>query len=247
MDIILAAIFGWLCGLLVNYLSDVLPVTRRFSIPVCPACGKPYSLSAYLTFQACPACHQPRPLRTWIVQAFFMAASIWMVLTPPARLGYFPGMGLLTFFGIIAVIDLEYRLVLHPVSIAGAVIGLIVGIWQKGIIVTLIGGAAGFAIMFGLYYLGIQFNRIMAKIRHQEIDEVALGYGDVNLAGVVGLMLGWPEIVGGLLLAILIGGLVSGLIILGMALLRRYKAMTAIPYAPFILLGAIIFLYIPKQ
>jgi prepilin signal peptidase PulO-like enzyme (type II secretory pathway) len=60
-------------------------------------------------------------------------------------------------------------------------------------------------------------------------------------------MLGWPEIVGGLLLAILLGGVVSALIILGMALLRRYKAMTAIPYAPFILLGAIIFLYIPKQ
>ena len=100
--------------------------------------------------------------------------------------------------------------------------------------------------MLGLYLLGIAFNRLMAKIRNQEVDD-ALGFGDVNLAGIVGLMLGWPEIVGGLLVAILAGGIVSGLIMLVLAILRKYKAMTAIPYAPFIILGAIIFLYIPKQ
>ncbi len=170
-----------------------------------------------------------------------------MWLTPPGRLGFWAGIGLLAFFSLVAVIDLEYRLVLHPVSLAGAVIGLAVGIWQKGPVDTLLGGAAGFGMMFLLYYFGILFTRLMARIRHQEIDEVALGYGDVNLAGVIGLMLGWPEIVGGLLLAILLGGLISALIMAGMAVLRRYKAMTAIPYAPFLLIGAIIFLYIPKQ
>ncbi len=86
----------------------------------------------------------------------------------------------------------------------------------------------------------------MAKRRNQEVED-ALGFGDVNLAGIVGLLLGWPEVVGGLLLAIIAGGVVSGLIMLVMAVLRKYKAMTAIPYAPFLILGAIIFLYIPKQ
>jgi leader peptidase (prepilin peptidase)/N-methyltransferase len=247
MEIVLAAILGWLCGVLVNYLADVLPVTRRFSVPVCTACEKPRSLVDVFLLRSCSACHAKRSLRSWGVQIFFLATSVYLFLNPPARLGYIAGIGLLAFFGVIFVIDLEYRLVLHPVSLAGAAIGLVVGIWQKGLEVTLIGGAAGFAIMFGLYYLGIQFNKLMARIRHQEIDEVALGFGDVNLAGVVGLMLGWPEIVGGLLLAILLGGAVSLLIIVGMALLRRYKAMMAIPYAPFILLGAVIFLYIPKQ
>jgi leader peptidase (prepilin peptidase)/N-methyltransferase len=246
MGIVLAAIIGWFCGVMVNYLADVLPVTSKFSSPACLACQSHFSASDYLLFRPCSACAKARSTRTVIVQASLTAASILLWLFPPGRLGFWVGIGLLSFFGMIAVIDLEYRLVLHPVSLTGAIIGLIIGIWQKGPIDTLVGGIAGFAMMFGLFYLGILFNRLMARLRRQEIDEVALGFGDVNLAGVIGLMLGWPEIVGGLLLAILLGGAISGLILIGMVALRRYKAMTAIPYAPFLLIGAIIFLYIPK-
>ena len=247
MGIVFAAMIGWLCGVVVNYLADVLPVTRKFSPPACLACGNHFSALDTLLLRPCSACTKARSRRTWIVQASLMVASVLLWLFPPGRLGFWVGIGLLAFFGMIAVIDLEYRLVLHPVSLAGAIIGLILGIWQKGPVDTLIGGIAGFTMMFGLYYLGILFNRLMSRIRRQEIDEVALGFGDVNLAGMVGLMLGWPEIVGGLLVAILLGGILSGLILIGMAALRRYKALTAIPYAPFLLIGAIIFLYIPKQ
>jgi leader peptidase (prepilin peptidase)/N-methyltransferase len=196
--------------------------------------------------QPCGQCGRVRTIRAWCVQIGLTIASVWMWISPPARLGFWMGMVVLAFLALIAVIDLEHRLILHPVSWFGAGLGLLVGILQKGILVTLLGGAAGYGIMFGLYLLGIAFNRLMAKIRNQEVDD-ALGFGDVNLAGIIGLMLGWPEIVGGLLLAILAGGIISGLIMLVMALLRKYKAMTAIPYAPFIILGAIIFLYIPKQ
>ena len=247
MGIVLAVILGWFYGTVVNYLADGLPVSRRFSAPACLACGNHFSILNYLFLRSCTACTKARSLRTWIVQGFLTVASVWLWLLPPGRLGFWVGIGLLALFCLIATIDLEYRLVLHPVSLVGAMIGLILGIWQKGPVVTLIGGAAGFAIMFGLYYLGILFNRLMARIRNQETDEVALGFGDVNLAGVIGLMLGWPEIVGGLLLAILLGGAISALILISMAGLRRYKSTMAIPYAPFLLIGAIIFLYIPKS
>jgi len=247
MEALLAGVGGWLLAYLVNYLADVLPVTRSFTRPGCFNCEGSFSLRRYLLMQPCSACGKRRSTRAWLVQIGMALVTVWLWVSPPVRLGFWVGALLLAFFALIAVIDLEYRLILHPVSWFGAVIGLTIGTWQKGILATALGGMAGYGIMFLLYYLGILFNRWMAKIRHQEIDEIALGYGDVNLAGIVGLLLGWPEILGGLIIAILAGGLVSGLMILVMLLRRRYHAMTAIPYAPFLLIGAIVFLYIPKQ
>ncbi len=75
-------------------------------------------------------------------------------------------------------------------------------------------------------------------------DEVALGFGDVNLAGILGLLLGWPAIASGLLFAVLAGGLISLFIIVGMLITKKYKAFTAIPYAPFLILSALFLLYV---
>jgi leader peptidase (prepilin peptidase)/N-methyltransferase len=75
-------------------------------------------------------------------------------------------------------------------------------------------------------------------------DEVALGFGDVNFAGILGLLLGWPGISAGLLFTVLAGGLISLLIILGMLITKKYKAFTAIPYAPFLILSAFYLLYL---
>jgi leader peptidase (prepilin peptidase)/N-methyltransferase len=246
MEILLAGIGAWLIAYLINYLADVLPITRRFSPAACLHCEQPFPLKSYLLFQPCPTCGQRRSIRTWVVQIAFTLITIWLWVFPPALLGFWVGSGLLAFFALIAVIDLEYRLIMDPVSLFGAVLGLAIGTWQKGIWGSLLGGIAGYGIMFGLFYLGILFNRLMSKIRHEEVSEEAMGFGDVNLSGILGLMLGWPDIIGGLLTAIIAGGLVSGLIMLGMLVLRRYKALTAIPYAPFLLIGAIVFLYIPK-
>ena len=73
---------------------------------------------------------------------------------------------------------------------------------------------------------------------------MALGFGDVNLSGILGLLLGWPAITVGLLFAVLAGGLISLFIILGMLVTKKYKAFTAIPYAPFLILSALFLLYI---
>ena len=51
----------------------------------------------------------------------------------------------------------------------------------------------------------------MARARGQSIDEVAFGFGDVTLAGLIGLIVGWPAVV----LALLIGILAAGVFSLG--------------------------------
>jgi len=72
----------------------------------------------------------------------------------------------------------------------------------------------------------------------------ALGFGDVNLAGVIGLLLGWPGIVGGIFLAIMIGGIVSGIFLLIQLLQKKYMAYQALPYGPFLVLSTIALFYI---
>ena len=145
---------------------------------------------------------------------------------------------------MVFIIDLEYRLVLHPVSIFGAISFIIIGVYINGWLETLLGGAIGFGMMYLLYLFGILFSRWMAKRRGEDIDEVALGFGDVSLSAVLGLLLGWPRIGVNLFFAILIGGVFSAIFIVIHLFQKQYKAFTPIPYAPFLILSAIGLLYL---
>jgi leader peptidase (prepilin peptidase)/N-methyltransferase len=64
-----------------------------------------------------------------------------------------------------------------------------------------------------------------------------MGFGDVKLAGVLGMYLawlGWPELLVGAFLAFLLGGVVGG----GLMAARRAGRKSRIPFGPFMLLGA---------
>ena len=241
---VLVGLIGWAAGALVNYLADVLPYKRALVTPFCHTCGAPQSFTNYLLWpRRCDDCRAWRTWRVWIVEIAFVAATLWLWLRPPPNLNFLLGFILLVYFGLVTLIDLEHRLIMHPVSIAGAILGLGIGTWLHGFWDTLLGGVAGFVIMLGLYVLGSLFARLAARIRGETLDEEALGFGDVNLAGVLGLILGWPGIIMGLVFAILLGGLVSGIYMLTMLVTRRFQAFTAIPYGPFLIAGAMFLLY----
>ncbi len=173
----------------------------------------------------------------------YIGAALWLWYAPPERLGFIIAWILLVYFGLVVVIDTEHRLILHVISLTGALISLGVGVWLHGWGDTLIGGAVGFLVMLGLYYFGDLFARWLARRRGETLDEVALGFGDVNLAGVLGLLLGWPGIIAGLLFAILLGGAASLVYVIVMLLSRRYHTFMAIPYGPFLAASAIYLLY----
>lgn len=245
MDIILVTpiLAGILAGWLVNYLADVLPITRSFSRPTCRNCNNAHDWNEYLYLSRCQNCGQKRIPRTYIVLFVMLAATIYVWFTFSSLLNFFIGYILLIYLGVVLVIDLEYRIIMHPVSYVGAVIGLGIGIYTHGLRITLIGGAFGFGAMLILYYFGEAFSRYMSKRRGQLIDEVALGFGDVNLSGITGLLLGWDDIILGLLFAIFAGGIGSLLVIVVMLIRKRYKAFTPIPYAPFLIFSILLFLY----
>ena len=114
--LVVPLIAGWISGLVINYLSDVLPITRSLSKPVCLKCGAEFSIADYLLLRSCRQGHTR--MRAWVVQIIITLLSLYTYTNFAAKIGYWGGMALLIYFGIVFVIDLEHRLILHPTSIA---------------------------------------------------------------------------------------------------------------------------------
>ncbi len=66
-----------------------------------------------------------------------------------------------------------------------------------------------------------------------------MGFGDVKLAFLMGLFLGWPNILVGLFLAFLMGSIV-GLILIA---LKKKKMKSEVPFGPFLVLGTFVGLF----
>jgi leader peptidase (prepilin peptidase) / N-methyltransferase len=246
MEIILVIFLGLACGMLVNYLSDVLPNQRKLVQPACPACNAPFNIRDYLSLRPCAGCGRKRSLRTYIVLALGALSALGIWLWPPA-MGFWFGLVILTYFGMVTVIDLEHRLILHITSLAGAVICLVIGSLQKGIWPTLLGGLVGFGFFFILYLFGLLFARYRARKMGYDDDEEALGFGDVTLSGVIGLILGWPTVILGLTTGILLAGGVSLLLVIFLVVTKRYQTMNVYTaYGPYLIAGALVFLFAPQ-
>ncbi len=108
--------------------------------------------------------------------------------------------------------------------------------WKK----ALIGGALGFIVFFLLYLLGGLFAKWVARRRAEPLDEVPFGFGDVTLATLIGITVGFPGVVEALLRGMIYGGIFSILFILSMIVRKRYTAFIPIPYGPFLVLGAML-------
>lgn len=244
LPVVINLSLGLIGAWIVNYLSDVLPCFRKITTPTCPECQKALDWRSYIILSPCRACGARPSIRHWVVVIALPILAVGLHYFPPAVFGTLGGLLWLAYFGLIVVIDLEHRLILHPVSLVGGVLGIIFGMRAHGVVNTLVGGVAGFGIMLGFYYLGELFIRWISRRRGEEFQEVALGFGDVNLSGVMGLILGWPGVVGGLIFAIITGGVISGLYLLYQLLRKKYQAYQALPYGPFIILGTLALLYI---
>lgn len=181
-----------------------------------------------------------------------VAVHVYVWMNPPSKLNYFVSILLTGYLATVFVIDLEHRLILHPTSIFGSLLGLGVGWLNYGLGTTLLGGLAGFLIMLTFYLFGVLFSRIRArqllKAGKPTDEEEALGAGDVILSAIIGFMLGWPLIWLGLLTGILLGGAISLLLLVWLVLTRRYKEnalMVFVPYGPYFIVSTFLILYIP--
>lgn len=245
LSLIFAVLAGASAGFIINYLADVLPETRRLSKPQCPECETPYSDKAYLLLRKCPNCGYKRSLRTYIVLVGSILASVLLQFFPFAGLSFWATLPLLIFLGTIVVIDVEHRLVLTETSLFGIVLCLVYGLVLRKPMHTFLGGLNGLLITLFFYVIGIVFSCIIGKLQGKNIKEVAFGFGDVTAGTFLGLLAGWPGILGAIILALLIFAGFTILLLLGLILTKRYRAFTnAQPFVPFLILGTIVMFYL---
>ncbi len=95
--------------------------------------------------------------------------------------------------------------------------------WQ-----SLAGAAAGFAVFYPIYWLGVRMNRPL------------MGGGDAYLAAAMGAMLGLQMLFLGLYIGVLVGGL-AGLIVLSGRMFGKHERVIA--YGPYLSIGGLVALY----
>jgi len=121
---------------------------------------------------------------------------------------------------ILAVIDLEKGLILNIVVYPVAAVVFVIDFFipEFAIYKGILGGAIGFAILFlvGLVFRG------------------GMGWGDVKMAGLIGLMTGFPNVFPALFCGIVMGGIAAAVLLL----MRKKSRKDAIPFGPFLALGA---------
>jgi len=132
---------------------------------------------------------------------------------------------------LLGVIDLEHKLILNKIVYPAAVVALIISIFlpQPGITdislpwPEIVNGTIGGAV-------GLVFLLIPALI-----SRGGMGWGDVKMAALIGLVTGFPLVLVALLLGTISGGLVAGILLL----LKIKKRKDAIPFGPFLSLATI--------
>jgi leader peptidase (prepilin peptidase)/N-methyltransferase len=241
--------FGLLIGSFLNVVIYRVPLGRSIVSPpsACGNCG--HEVRAYdniplvswlLLRGKCRDCAAPISVRYPIIElaggVFFALVALRFVPVPPFASGLDVAAGIVElvaflYFAAIslalAVIDVETRrlpnaLVLPAYPVAAVmltVVAALTGAWT-----SLLGALAGGVILGGLYL-------ILALARPG-----GMGFGDVKLAGVIGILLGWigwDALAVGSITAFLLGGIAGvGMLLAG----RGRKASLA--FGPWMLVGA---------
>jgi leader peptidase (prepilin peptidase) / N-methyltransferase len=244
MDIYLIIIFGCIgavFGSFINVCVDRLPAGQSLITPPshCDGCQRRLSalelvpIFSYILLRGrCRRCGTRIPRRVLWVElgcGLFTAFLFW-----------YKGLTLdfvfITFYSyifiVIALIDLQHKLILNKIVYPSVIVALIIApffikaglvhhnIIDHGIINALIGGAAGSLFLF-----------IPALI-----SPGGMGIGDVKMAVLIGLVTGFGEVFVAILGGIILGGL-TAIILLGF---RIKKRKDVIPFGPFLSIATIV-------
>jgi len=242
---------GLLIGSFLNVVVYRVPAGMSISSPpsACPGCHAPikaYDNVPVLSWLAlrgrCRSCRTAISARYPVVElatgGFFalVAAVVWPWTAVPTEAAPLVAalLELIAFLWLagasvaLAIIDVEHHRLPDAIVLPSYAVGLVLlgassalsGEWD-----ALLRGVVGMAALF-VFYLALAL-----------VKPGAMGLGDVKLAGVLGLWLGWlgwGELVVGAFAAFLLGGLFS-IVLLAT---RRAQRTGGIPFGPWMLAGA---------
>ncbi len=233
------AVLGLVVGSFLNVVVHRVPRKESVVRPRsrCPSCGTTLAgrdnvpvVSWLLLRRRCRTCQEPisarYPLVEVLTAALFAAAAL--------RLGADPALPaflvLMAALVAISAIDLEHFIVPNrvvypalflsvPLLVAAAALG---GEWH-----SLRGAAVGGLAAWGLLL-----------VIHL-VSPAGMGFGDVRLAGLIGMVLGWLSI-GHVLLALFLAFLAAAVVGMGRVAVRLRSRKDRVPFGPFLALGAIL-------
>lgn len=234
-----SGVLGLIIGSFLNVVVWRVPRGESIAHPPshCPACGanvRPRDnvpvVSWLLLRGRCRDCLARISARYPLVE--LGTAAIFVVLA--ARIGLQAELPAFFYLGAIgvalALIDLDVKRLPNAIVLPSYVVALVLlgaAALFDGELGPYLRAGLGMAALFGFYFL-------LALVY-----PAGMGFGDVKLAGVLGLYLGWlgwAEVVTGAFLGFLFGGVV------GVALMAARKAgrKSQIPFGPFMLVGAFV-------
>ena len=235
----MAAALGLCVGSFLNVVIWRLPRRESLSRPPshCPGCNaqlRPWENVPVLSWIAlrgrCRSCHMRISIRYPVVEA--LTAVLWTAAA--VRIGpHWELADFCVFFAVLVAIsgiDLDHQIVpsriVYPAAGASIVLLGLASVLEhreRAAVDAVAGGLVGFGLLFLIHVIQPQ----------------GMGFGDVRLAGLIGLNVGWLGLarVG---VALLAGFLLGALV--GVALMAAGRAgrRTRIPFGPFLAAGAVL-------
>jgi len=151
-----------------------------------------------------------------------------------------PSLSFLIYFAFVAalivvtVIDLYHQIIPDVISLPGVGVGLLASLVLPQL--TFFDSLIGFLLGGGSLFL-------VATLYHWVFKREGMGGGDVKLLAMIGAFLGWKAVILTILLGSLVGS-ITGIIIM---VLKGKDFKYAIPFGPFLSLGAVIALFFETE
>lgn len=245
-------IFGAVVGSFLNVCIIRVPQHESIVSPGshCPRCKSMIAfydnvpLVSYLFLSGrCRACGERISFRYFVVELLMASLSVALYYQFGLSLAFAVGFVFVAALIVISFIDLDVRIVPDVISLPGIIAGLVFSVIGRYLvgdpfelvpspISSLIGILAGGGFLLALAWAYESFTGVEG-----------MGGGDIKLLAMIGAFLGWPAIPLTLFFSSLGGSVVGLTAMLVKGVGRRY----ALPFAPFLCFGAILYLFFGKD
>lgn len=226
-----AVLFGLIIGSFLNVCVYRLPRRESIAFPPshCPRCGariRPWDNVPVLAWLwlggRCRDCHAPISWRYPLVEAVNGVAYGLIV----ARYGVgWEALAVAVFVSallVITLIDLDYQIIPDRISLPGIPLAWLAAVGLGGL--TWLDATLG-AVLPAALFLAVFF-----------LSRGGMGLGDVKLVAMIGAFVGWQLA----LLTILAAAISGSLVGVAMMVFQGKGRKTAVPFGPFLSLGAVV-------
>ena len=229
MLVLLLGLVGLVVGSFLNVVIDRLPRGESLVFPSsrCEACGRGLStrdllpvLSYVMLRGKCRSCGVPISWRLPMVELLTGGLFAFLGWKLGPGLALFSSLVYVAIFVPIFFIDLREGIIPDVIVFPGMALALGLALLEGRAIPALVGGGVGFVLLLAIYLLA----------------RGGMGLGDVKLAGLLGLINGWPLLLVALLLAFVSGGLLASVFLA----LRLKGRKAPLPFGPFLVGGSFV-------